>query len=94
MQMESERQKQETLVAERKKDLRLKEKTLELLPDSAANIAKLQELVDEQARTLQRLGAQWERHRVPLVERYRAARLTQSNKAVSLVVLEICCVCY
>lgn len=70
-------------MTDRKKESRLKEKTLELLPDSVDNITKLQELVDEQARTLQRLGTQWERHRVPLVERYRAARHTQSNKAVS-----------
>lgn len=59
------------------------QRTVGMLPDSEANASKLQEMVDEQARTLLRLGAQWEKHRAPLVQRFRDARRTQSNKAVS-----------
>ncbi|XP_054266958.1 coiled-coil domain-containing protein 22-like [Macrosteles quadrilineatus] len=80
-QVATERQKQEAVLSKRKREADLRQTTLDLLPDSAANTSKLQELVEEQARTLLRLGTQWEKHRAPLVARYREARERLSDKA-------------
>lgn len=85
-QVVTEREKQELVYKEKEKESDVRQKTLKLLPDSAANMSKLQELIDDQAKNLLRLGAQWEKHRAPLVKRYRVARHRQCNKAVSVVV--------
>lgn len=86
-QVVAEREKQELVYREKEKESYVRQKTLKLLPDSAANMSKLQELIDDQAKNLLRLGAQWEKHRAPLVQQYRVARHRQSNKAVSVIVL-------
>ncbi|KAG8333084.1 Coiled-coil domain-containing protein 22 [Homalodisca vitripennis] len=77
----AEKQKQECVYQEKQRECELRQKTLNLLPDSGANINKLQELIDQQAKTLLRLGAQWEQRRAGLVSRYREARQCQTNKA-------------
>ncbi|XP_046688253.1 coiled-coil domain-containing protein 22-like, partial [Homalodisca vitripennis] len=80
-QVVAEKQKQECVYQEKQRECELRQKTLNLLPDSGANINKLQELIDQQAKTLLRLGAQWEQRRAGLVSRYREARQCQTNKA-------------
>uniref|UniRef100_G1R9C0 Coiled-coil domain-containing protein 22 n=1 Tax=Nomascus leucogenys TaxID=61853 RepID=G1R9C0_NOMLE len=57
--------------------LRLKSRTVELLPDGAANLAKLQLVVENSAQRVIHLAGQWEKHRVPLLAEYRHLRKLQ-----------------
>jgi hypothetical protein len=52
-------------------DILLKRKTLEMLPNAAANIAKLQEICGASGARLLQLAQEWERHRKPLVDQVR-----------------------
>lgn len=60
----------------------LRAKVLELVPDGEVNVAKLQQLVEAAAQRLVSLAAQWEKHRVPLIEKYRKSVQIQSSKMV------------
>lgn len=50
----------------------VKKKVLEMLPDAATNIQKLQEICGGSAKRLVKLAAEWENHRRPLIEAQRA----------------------
>uniref|UniRef100_A0A5F9CX97 Coiled-coil domain-containing protein 22 n=1 Tax=Oryctolagus cuniculus TaxID=9986 RepID=A0A5F9CX97_RABIT len=50
---------------------------VELLPDGAANLAKLQLVVESSAQRVIHLAGQWEKHRVPLLAEYRHLRKLQ-----------------
>jgi hypothetical protein len=52
-------------------DILLKRKTLEMLPNAAANIAKLQEICGASGARLLQLAQEWEKHRKPLVDQVR-----------------------
>ncbi|XP_027622121.1 coiled-coil domain-containing protein 22 isoform X2 [Tupaia chinensis] len=77
VQMESERRQSEFSTAEREQALRLKSRAVELLPDGAANLAKLQHVVESSAQRVIHLAGQWEKHRVPLLAEYRHLRKLQ-----------------
>ncbi|CAH6780436.1 coiled-coil domain-containing protein 22 [Phodopus roborovskii] len=77
MQVETECRQSELRVAEQKQALRLKSRAVELLPDGAANLAKLQLVVESSAQRVIHLASQWEKHRVPLLAEYRHLRKLQ-----------------
>ncbi|GAB1302599.1 Coiled-coil domain-containing protein 22 [Apodemus speciosus] len=77
VQVETECRQSELSVAEQEQALRLKSRTVELLPDGAANLAKLQLVVESSAQRLIHLASQWEKHRVPLLAEYRHLRKLQ-----------------
>lgn len=77
MQVETECRQSELSVAEQEQALRLKSRAVELLPDGAANLAKLQLVVESSAQRVIHLASQWEKHRVPLLAEYRHLRKLQ-----------------
>lgn len=77
VQVETECRQSELSVAEQEQALRLKSRTVELLPDGAANLTKLQLVVESSAQRLIHLASQWEKHRVPLLAEYRHLRKLQ-----------------
>lgn len=79
-QMENECRQNELSTAEREQALRVQSQAVELLPDGDANLAKLQQLVESSAQRVIHLAAQWERHRVPLLEEYRQLRQLQDSR--------------
>ncbi|KAL1767063.1 hypothetical protein HispidOSU_030796 [Sigmodon hispidus] len=77
MQVETECRQSEVSVAEQEQALRLKSRAVELLPDGAANLTKLQLVVESSAQRVIHLASQWEKHRVPLLAEYRHLRKLQ-----------------
>ncbi|XP_057574286.1 coiled-coil domain-containing protein 22 [Hippopotamus amphibius kiboko] len=77
VQVETECRKSELSTAEREQALRLKSRAVELLPDGAANLTKLQLVVESSAQRVIHLAGQWEKHRVPLLAEYRHLRKLQ-----------------
>nr|KAF6435153.1 coiled-coil domain containing 22 [Rousettus aegyptiacus] len=77
VQVETECRQNELSVAEREQALRLKTRAVELLPDGAANLVKLQLVVESSAQRVIHLAGQWEKHRVPLLAEYRHLRKLQ-----------------
>lgn len=61
---------------------RLEREALALLPDAENNVVMLQQKIDGAAQTLLNLSAQWEKHRVPLIEHYRDLK-EQCSKRLS-----------
>ncbi|XP_038173104.1 coiled-coil domain-containing protein 22 [Arvicola amphibius] len=80
MQVETECRQSELIVAEQEQALRLKSRAVELLPDGAANLAKLQLVVESSAQRVIHLASQWEKHRVPLLAEYRHLRKLQDYR--------------
>lgn len=58
------------------REVRVREKTLEMLPQAPEHIAKLQGICQASAAKLVALGEEWEKHRAPLVASLRAKRET------------------
>lgn len=77
VQVETECRQSELSIVEREQALRLKSQAVELLPDGAANLAKLQLVVETSAQRVIHLAGQWEKHRVPLLAEYRHLRKLQ-----------------
>nr|XP_044996034.1 coiled-coil domain-containing protein 22 isoform X2 [Jaculus jaculus] len=77
VQVETECRQSELSMAEQKQALRLKSRAVELLPDGAANLAKLQFVVECSAQRVIQLSGQWEKHRVMLLAEYRHLRKLQ-----------------
>ncbi|OWJ99640.1 CCDC22 [Cervus elaphus hippelaphus] len=82
-QVETECRQSELSIMEREQALRLKSQAVELLPDGAANLAKLQLVVESSAQRVIHLAGQWEKHRVPLLAEYRHLRKLQDCREVS-----------
>jgi len=59
---------------------KVKRKTFELLPDAEENLRKLQQLIETSSTRQLNLNDQWEKHRVPLVEKYRQLKDEHSNR--------------
>ncbi|XP_008840822.1 coiled-coil domain-containing protein 22 [Nannospalax galili] len=77
VQVESECRQSDLSIMEQEQALRLKSQAVELLPDGAANLAKLQLVVESSAQRVIHLAGQWEKHRVPLLAEYRHLRKLQ-----------------
>ncbi|KAF4518753.1 hypothetical protein B566_EDAN006157 [Ephemera danica] len=58
----------------------VQKKTSELLPEAEVNVGKLQALVEASTQRLVDLANQWERHRAPLVAKYRELREKNSQR--------------
>lgn len=62
----------------------IKGRTYDLLEDGENNIDKLKNVIDTEKNKLINLANQWERHRAPLIKKYRDEREKYSAKAVSI----------
>ncbi|KAM9576525.1 coiled-coil domain-containing protein 22 [Trichechus inunguis] len=80
VQVETECRQSELSTAEQEQALRVKSRAVELLPDGAANLAKLQLVVESSAQRVIHLAGQWEKHRVPLLAEYRHLRRLQDRR--------------
>lgn len=63
---------------------KIKAKAYELLQDGPENIKKLESAIEASTSKLINLANQWEKHRVPLIMKYRQEREKHSTKAVSI----------
>ena len=63
---------------------KIKAKTYELLENGEENIQKLKEAIEANSNKLIGLVNQWEKHRLPLIRKYRDEREKHSTKAVSI----------
>lgn len=63
---------------------KIKAKAYELLQDGPENIKKLESAIEASTNKLTNLANQWEKHRVPLIMKYRQEREKHSTKAVSI----------
>ncbi|KAM6475716.1 coiled-coil domain-containing protein 22 [Liasis olivaceus] len=79
-QVEGEVRQQQMGVMEQEQVLRVKGRTVELLPDAENNMAKLQVLVESSAQRVIQLAAQWEKHRVPLIQEFRELKALRDSK--------------
>lgn len=78
-QMEEEIANERRANADKEEGYRVKKRTLDLLPDAENNMAKLQGVVDGSSQRLINLAAQWEKHRVPLIEEFRTLKELNSK---------------
>ncbi|XP_077468805.1 coiled-coil domain-containing protein 22 [Stigmatopora argus] len=60
--------------------IKLKKKTMDLLPDAENNIVKLQAMVEASAQRVVHLASQWEKHRAPLIDEHRRLKEICSNR--------------
>ena len=67
------------------RDILIKRKTLELLPNATANITKLQEICGASSARLLQLAQEWERHRRPLLDQIRSLQNTSGDRRVRYV---------
>ncbi|XP_077975450.1 coiled-coil domain-containing protein 22-like [Styela clava] len=73
--------------------VKLQKKTLQLLPDAEENIAKLEAMVEANKQKMINLGQQWDKHRIPLLDKYEelkeksSQRETQSERKMKEVKL-------
>ena len=58
----------------------IKRKTLEMLPNATANIAKLQDICGASAARLLQLAQEWEAHRRPLIDTIRNIQNSNANR--------------
>ena len=63
-----------------KRDVLVKEKTLEMLPRAAENIEKLQNICGDSSTRLLNLSAEWEKHRHPLLAKLREVKGTKGRR--------------
>lgn len=63
---------------------KIKAKAYELLQDGPENVKKLESAIEASTSKLINLANQWEKHRVPLIMKYRQEREKHSTKAVSI----------
>lgn len=77
-------EKELTINEEQKK---IKAKIYDLFQDGEENIKKLEAAIEVTTNKLINLGNQWEKHRVPLIQKYRQEREKHSTKAVSTIIL-------
>lgn len=70
-QFEAELGEKQNKTEEMEKSYKIKKQTLDLLPNAAENLKKLQEISQASAARLLELAGEWEKRRVPLVEKYR-----------------------
>ena len=67
---------------ENAKEYEVRRKALDLLPNSEENITKLEEMMETATQRLIALSTKWEKHRQPLINRYRESRKNMTSKAV------------
>ncbi|EFN80618.1 coiled-coil domain-containing protein 22 homolog [Harpegnathos saltator] len=75
----SQNEEKELKTSEEQK--KIKARTYELLQDGPENIKKLESIIEASTNKLINLANQWEKHRVPLIIRYRQEREKHSTKA-------------
>lgn len=66
------------------KQRKIKAKTYDLLENGDENIQKLKEAIEANSNKLIGLVSQWEKHRLPLIQKYREEMEKHSSKAVRI----------
>nr|XP_056707846.1 coiled-coil domain-containing protein 22 [Euleptes europaea] len=79
-QVEGEVRRRQLGVTDLEQTLRVKGCTVELLPDAENNMAKLQVVVESSVQRIIQLAAQWEKHRVPLIQEFRELKALHDSK--------------
>ncbi|XP_060107888.1 coiled-coil domain-containing protein 22 [Heteronotia binoei] len=79
-QVEGEVRQRQLGATELEQTLRVKGQTVQLLPDAENNMAKLQVVVESSAQRIIQLAAQWEKHRVPLIQEFRELKALHDSK--------------
>lgn len=64
---------------------KIKARIYDLFQDGEENIKKLEAAIEITTNKLINLGIQWEKHRIPLIQKYRQEREKHSTKAVSII---------
>ncbi|KAJ8674840.1 hypothetical protein QAD02_010626 [Eretmocerus hayati] len=64
-----------------KEEHKIKKKAYELLTNGEENLEKLRQTIEAQKNKLIDLAQQWENHRLPLIEKYRAEKEKHSSEA-------------
>ncbi|XP_032683563.1 coiled-coil domain-containing protein 22 homolog [Odontomachus brunneus] len=75
----SQNEEKELRISEEQK--KIKARTYELLQDGPENTKKLESIIEASTNKLISLANQWEKHRVPLIMKYRQEREKHSTKA-------------
>lgn len=70
-QMEGELNDIQERISKLENDYKVKKRTRDLLPNADENLRKLHQIAEASAKRLLQLGEEWEKHRVPLVTKYR-----------------------
>lgn len=78
----SQNEEKELKISEEQK--KIKAKAYELLQDGPENVKKLESAIEASTNKLINLANQWEKHRVPLIVKYRQEREKHSTKAVNI----------
>ncbi|RZF40303.1 hypothetical protein LSTR_LSTR013245 [Laodelphax striatellus] len=78
--VEKETEKEAEVARARKRETEIRQKTVDLLPNSDANLAKLEGLLQAAVQRMLSLAEKWEQHRAPLIENYREARKRIANR--------------
>lgn len=68
------------------KHRKIKAKTYDLLENGEENIEKLKEAIETNSNKLIGLVSQWEKHRLPLIQKYREEMEKHSSKAVCIFI--------
>jgi len=79
-QMDEQSVKMETSNKDAENAYRVKKKTFDLLPESEENLNKLMQLVENSSQKLVTLNEQWEKHRAPLIQKYRELKEQSKNR--------------
>ncbi|XP_078088249.1 coiled-coil domain-containing protein 22 [Mustelus asterias] len=79
-QVEEEARVVEQMNSEKEELIKVKRRTLELLPDAGNNLVKLQGVIESSAQRIVNLANQWEKRRVPLIEEHRRLRERIDNR--------------
>ncbi|XP_066590344.1 coiled-coil domain-containing protein 22 homolog [Prorops nasuta] len=67
----------------KEENTRIKKKMYDLLENGEENVKKLETAIEASTNKLLNLAHQWEKHRVPLIEKYRDEREKHSSKATA-----------
>ncbi|KAA0714072.1 Coiled-coil domain-containing protein 22 [Triplophysa tibetana] len=79
-QVSDEVNQREVSNAEKENSVKMKNQTIDLLPDAENNLLKLQSVVEASSKRVVNLASQWEKHRVPLIDEHRRLKELCSNR--------------
>lgn len=79
-QLELELQRGRTELGGRQEELRMRTRTIELLPNAESSAEQLRAVVEASSRRIVSLAGQWERHRSPLLNEYRQLRALRDSE--------------
>lgn len=88
-----EKSKETEIIKKLKSEKKIKERTHLLLENPEVNLSKMKTVLATTQERINKLKAQWEEHRAPLVEQLEKARQSSTKQYVSFNVISISTVC-